>query len=228
MRMMMKTFVIATAAIVAMPVGAVTLVSGTGTGSNNFPFSAPFGSNSGSRYQQVYAATQFSGPININSVSFRRINGTTLTTGIHTLGVSTTAAAVNGLSSIFNSNVGANNQTVFSGALAGLISGSTLTFNFSSPFAYNPGSGNLLLDFQIASTGRGNSAFAANNGDAGGVYSRQHDFGTATSGYGLQTTFDFSPASAVPEPATWAMMIGGFGIVGMAMRRRRRMTVSYS
>jgi PEP-CTERM motif len=33
--------------------------------------------------------------------------------------------------------------------------------------------------------------------------------------------------SAVPEPATWAMMIGGFGIAGLAMRRRRRMTVSY-
>ncbi|ODU21332.1 MAG: hypothetical protein ABS87_07160 [Sphingomonas sp. SCN 67-18] len=28
--------------------------------------------------------------------------------------------------------------------------------------------------------------------------------------------------SAVPEPATWAMMIGGFGLVGGAMRRSRR------
>ncbi len=27
--------------------------------------------------------------------------------------------------------------------------------------------------------------------------------------------------SAVPEPATWAMMIGGFGIVGGTLRRRR-------
>jgi hypothetical protein len=31
----------------------------------------------------------------------------------------------------------------------------------------------------------------------------------------------------VPEPASWAMMIGGFGIVGATMRRRRRMTVSF-
>jgi hypothetical protein len=34
-------------------------------------------------------------------------------------------------------------------------------------------------------------------------------------------SFFLVPASAVPEPATWAMMILGFGMVGFAMRRRR-------
>ena len=33
---------------------------------------------------------------------------------------------------------------------------------------------------------------------------------------------------AVPEPATWAMMIGGFGAIGVAARRRRRTTVSFA
>jgi hypothetical protein len=33
-------------------------------------------------------------------------------------------------------------------------------------------------------------------------------------------TFDVSVSGAVPEPATWAMMIAGFGLVGWAMRRR--------
>lgn len=28
-------------------------------------------------------------------------------------------------------------------------------------------------------------------------------------------------APAVPEPATWAMMVGGFGVVGLALRRRK-------
>jgi hypothetical protein len=31
-----------------------------------------------------------------------------------------------------------------------------------------------------------------------------------------------SPAnSLVPEPASWALMLGGFGLVGLAIRRRR-------
>nr|WP_243445723.1 PEPxxWA-CTERM sorting domain-containing protein [Polymorphobacter arshaanensis] len=29
-----------------------------------------------------------------------------------------------------------------------------------------------------------------------------------------------TPAGAVPEPASWAMMVAGFGLVGGALRRR--------
>ena len=35
-------------------------------------------------------------------------------------------------------------------------------------------------------------------------------------------------AGAVPEPATWAMMIGGFGMMGVAARRRRSSAVAVS
>lgn len=38
--------------------------------------------------------------------------------------------------------------------------------------------------------------------------------------------FDSVKVNAVPEPATWAMMIGGFGLIGLAMRRRSRSRVS--
>ena len=34
--------------------------------------------------------------------------------------------------------------------------------------------------------------------------------------------------TGVPEPASWAMMIAGFGLVGSAMRRRTRMAVTYA
>lgn len=33
--------------------------------------------------------------------------------------------------------------------------------------------------------------------------------------------FQVSPAAPVPEPATWAMMIAGFGLAGAALRRRK-------
>lgn len=37
----------------------------------------------------------------------------------------------------------------------------------------------------------------------------------------LPTDFAFTLNGAVPEPATWALMIGGFGLAGVALRRRR-------
>ena len=39
---------------------------------------------------------------------------------------------------------------------------------------------------------------------------------------GLRVEFLNSNIAAVPEPATWAMMIGGFGMIGASMRRRRQ------
>lgn len=47
------------------------------------------------------------------------------------------------------------------------------------------------------------------------------DFGGGAGRYAL--TIALAP-NAVPEPATWAMMIGGLGLVGGAMRYRRRTT----
>jgi hypothetical protein len=45
-------------------------------------------------------------------------------------------------------------------------------------------------------------------------------------------TYVFGPQPpeplAVPEPASWALMIAGFGLVGAAMRRRARVRVAYA
>jgi hypothetical protein len=37
----------------------------------------------------------------------------------------------------------------------------------------------------------------------------------------LAMTLTTAAPAAVPEPASWAMMLGGFGLVGGALRRRR-------
>ena len=36
------------------------------------------------------------------------------------------------------------------------------------------------------------------------------------------------PFNAVPEPAAWALMLTGFGLVGSAMRRRAKVAVTYA
>ena len=42
--------------------------------------------------------------------------------------------------------------------------------------------------------------------------------------HGLSHLAFFGQRSAVPEPATWLMMIAGFGLIGGAMRRRKAVT----
>ncbi len=39
---------------------------------------------------------------------------------------------------------------------------------------------------------------------------------------------EYSPNGAVPEPAAWALMITGFGLAGVAMRRRSRAAVTFA
>ena len=39
----------------------------------------------------------------------------------------------------------------------------------------------------------------------------------------LFTLGDVTVPNAIPEPATWGLMLGGFGLIGMSMRRRDRM-----
>lgn len=45
----------------------------------------------------------------------------------------------------------------------------------------------------------------------------------------VSTISNFSaPGGAVPEPASWAMMVGGFGLIGGALRSRRRAAVTFA
>ena len=47
------------------------------------------------------------------------------------------------------------------------------------------------------------------------------DFITETGKYGTNAAHQSFALAAVPEPAAWALMIGGFGIAGALLRRRR-------
>ncbi|MBT2189356.1 lamin tail domain-containing protein [Sphingobium nicotianae] len=49
---------------------------------------------------------------------------------------------------------------------------------------------------------------------------------TSPADLGNPGRYPFTATAAVPEPATWAMMIGGFALIGAAARRKR--TVSFA
>jgi len=97
------------------------------------------------------------------------------------------------------SNVGSSSASVLdSTAAGGSITYASQWMSFASSvqrdFAFNITSAHPLIN---APAGEALNSF---NGSSGG---------------------SFSTTGAVPEPATWAIMIAGFGMLGLAARRRR-------
>ena len=86
------------------------------------------------------------------------------------------------------------------------------------------------IPYASGNDGLVSTAYASNFRDAipddvglGSVRSSVNFGGTTTGNY---ARFTLANAGAVPEPATWAMMIGGFGLIGAARRRRVRATAA--
>lgn len=96
-------------------------------------------------------------------------------------------------------------------------------------------------------TGTGSASVSSCNpfgGGACGVSNANPSLGRAITGFvsgdklneltfsqvvnGSQDLTFSATIAAVPEPASWMMMISGFGILGGAMRRRTRTTVGYA
>jgi hypothetical protein len=101
----------------------------------------------------------------------------------------------------------------------GIVRSATLNLATLDGVAFNQsfGTGSDLLFF--SPTSWGGDGFTAT-----GTLSITNGGGSANA---IRFTVgDFAPNPAIPEPATWAMMIAGFGLVGASMRRRRVTTVS--
>ena len=209
-----------------LPVHASVLVIGTADPGNGN--SAPFGSTAvaGTTYQQVYAPSDFSGPIDITSVHFYRTQDdsppNTLTGATYTIKLSTSLNPVNGLSTFYSTNVATDVKTLGIYTVSdGTVVGNELTFNENvSDFFYNPANGPLLLEIDLTNLStRGTVFMDAMNGDAGGLFSRVEDFGRgpAYTNFGLVTGFDY--VAPAPEPVTSVLIAGGFLALGLLRRR---------
>ena len=243
------TGMILAAGLFAAPAYAGVIIAPGGAGDAQSPTPLNYYGSGGSQTEQIYSSSFFSGPTTITGVSFRAYPGaapgffTSNTVSVSDLVVTlgTTSASANensgaAPSTTFAANIGAGAQTVFSGP-ATLSTAATgvgpqpfdYTVNFSTPFLYNPSAGNLLLDFLIptgatvSGSGFGFLTFDTANDLNDGVYSVVNiNSGSAATGT-LSTAAAITEfhIAAVPEPATWAMMICGLMLTGLALRTRR-------
>lgn len=92
------------------------VIGAPGNGGNYIPF----GSTAGwPEYQQVYASSAFPGTIKIDDIEFYTAPGSTGQPNpfAYRISLSTTSAAVNGLSPNLSSNIGPNSTTVYDATL---------------------------------------------------------------------------------------------------------------
>ena len=223
--MKLKSALIGAVALLALPSAANALVIGSSDAGNCYPFMCnDSGSNLGQsfHFQQIYDGALFGGAVQFDTITFFADDGVsgTVLNGNYVISFSSTTDAVGSGYPVTNV---ANTASFYSGNLGGAIGPS---FSVSGAnYVFNPANGNLLMDIIVSNqdnvgNGTGNSY---NRADYTGIQaSRAVDAGaggTFSGTGGLVTEFNTSPA--VPEPASWALMIAGFGMLGTAMRRRR-------
>lgn len=130
--------------------------------------------------------------------------------------------------------------TIYSGTEDGVIN--NLTWELIGGDAFSRAEFNLIdlgnVDFDVTITTLLNGVLTSSTYTGLATFNGQNRFGVvaganevitgvtinSTTGFGSfkQLRIDLANAPAVPEPATWAMMLLGFGGIGMTMRRKQR------
>jgi len=229
---MKKSLFLAAVAALSMGLSAApaqAIVIGEADGSNSMPFGSTLG---GYFYRQVSNAGSFGDGLDISQISFYNsiTPGGTPRSGSFNIYLSTTTEAIptfDTASATTFSWVPTDGILVYSGELPTLADG-RLDFDLSSVFNYDATAGNLLLTVSSFDFG-GGSLFLDTDANTGLTNSRYYA-ASNINGYnwdqGLVT--GFNDVAAVPEPASWAMMIAGFGLTGAAMRRRRTAATAFA
>jgi len=193
------------------------------------------------RDQELLGSGQFAsvgGPILIDQLSYRAVPGTgpvDFSMTVFNLFLSTSPKFPNTggplMSATFADNVGLDNTLVYSGPATFHSNGCAgpavcpfdVSVTFTTPFLYNPTQGRLLLDLKV-------TGFSGVNGALDAVSFLGPNGGSVASvGGGLNATtggFDFDGDivqlryTAVPEPASGALIV--IGATALAVMRRRR------
>lgn len=219
LRAAMLSGVVATALSAAVPAVAYVPV-----GNHNTLNCGPFACMAGggfSLYQQVYSADAFSAPEAIDTISFFKGVSGPMDSATYAISFYLSPFGPQELTLDAAANKGALLSSFGTFSLAGELP-DILTFN-GSGFTYDPSAGNLLMQVEVLGVTEAVGELAFFKADRFGTETSRFIGGAGTSPVvdriGLVTRFGVPPVPAVPEPATWAMMLIGFGIAGAAMRR---------
>jgi len=170
----------------------------------------------------AYAATYIVDPLNVPGAS---VTGTITTDGTlgalgysNFTGLDLTVSDGNNSGHLDLSNL--LNLAAYGSATVLIATNAGLFFDFSSNDAQG------FAAFNFGSTGYcftagGITCFGTDHSEslqAGGAYYE---------GPRLSGLVRIAHVDAVPEPASWALMLGGFGLVGGALRSRRKAAVSF-
>ncbi len=224
-------------AVITLPDSSFTTTEG------DSQTTTPFAGHGG-RLQWLYEGRLFpTGPITITGISFRvgelvnqyYGNGTggTYSNTDFQIDISSTSKTTATIGNVFDDNHGSDRDTVRSGAISfdfpagGTVDPFSDVVAITTPFAYDPSSGDsLLLDFIFDSrvgTGVTGDFLAVdrqqNTSDIGVAYFNGGYLGTSDAPI-IQLTYH-TGSSNIPEPSMLALM--GLGLLGLGVVRRKTM-----
>lgn len=205
----------------------------------------------GSYAGAAQAAPTITSPATLNLINFGTGNGGGLQTGA-TAAATAAGITFSGNAGVFSGSsagtTSANGYTSpFGSANTNYLAiepGGSISFTFATAqttFGLLFGTIDSYNNFSFTASGAGGTqtfsgtdvanalGVSANGGTTRNVlFSGLNPFTRVTLSDTTSSAFEFVPASSVPEPAAWGMMITGFGLVGGVLRRRQSVKIRFA